>query len=229
MGTVVSIDIPDADKGVFEECFHIFHSIDKIFSTYKATSEVSMYNNGKLSLDEATASFTKVFDACTEYKKLTNGFFDAYYGNRYDPSGYVKGYAIDQVGKMLTQKGYSTYLINAGGDILAQANEPEFWNIAISDPSDTGKIVANMKLDSAAIATSGTYERGNHIMSPTGESASFFKSVSIIGPSIIEADVYATAVYAMGEKGLDFMKTIPNYSCLYVDHKNKASLIESSK
>jgi FAD:protein FMN transferase len=229
MGTNISIDIPGAKSAIFNECFNIFKDLDEIFSTYKSSSEVSKYNAGLLNMSEASTLFLEVFNSCEKYKKLSNGYFDAFYSGDYDPSGYVKGYAIDMVGQLLKSQGYDKFLINAGGDILAHSTEPEYWNIAISDPRNTKKILAQLRVDSIAIATSGLYERGDHIVNPLKNNATHFSSISIMGPSIIDADVFATAVFAMGEKGIEFMKTIPHYSCMYVDQENKVTLLQSSK
>ena len=85
-------------------------------------------------------------------------------------------------------------------------------------------------MDAIAIATSGTYERGDHIIDPlTKKKPVFFKSVTIFGPSILIADVYATVIFSMGKKGLELLQQLPGYSCIYVDKNNELKQLLSSK
>jgi thiamine biosynthesis lipoprotein len=69
-----------------------------------------------------------------------------------------------------------------------------------------------------AVATSGTYEKGTHIYDPhTGAPATELLSMTIVGPSIVEADVYATAAFAMGLAGLDFIERRAGYEAYAID------------
>jgi thiamine biosynthesis lipoprotein len=230
MGIPISIDIPAGGDMIFIESFAIFSEIDNRFSTYKHNSEVSNFNKGVVSLEKCSDSFKKVYETCEQFKKETNGYFDAFYNKKYDPSGYVKGYALEQAANYLKQKGYNEFLINAGGDIVAYSNSGKSWKIGITNPNDTKKILAQLEVDSIAIATSGTYERGDHIIDPiTDKKPVFFKSVTIFGPSIVIADVYATVIFAMGERGLELLQQIPGYSCIYVDRNNELNQLLSNK
>jgi len=230
MGIPISIDIPKGNDKIFVESFAIFSEIDNRFSTYKKDSEVSNFNKGTISLKDCSDNFKTIYAKCLQLKKETNGYFDAFYNKKYDPSGYVKGYAIDQVANFLIQKGYNEFLINAGGDIIAYSNSGKAWKIGITNPNDTKKILAHLEVDSIAIATSGTYERGDHIIDPiTDKKPVFFKSVTIFGPSILIADVYATVIFAMGEKGLELLLKLPGYNCIYVDRNNELKQLLSSK
>ena len=230
MGIPISIDIPKGNDKIFIESFAIFSEIDNRFSTYKKDSEVSHFNEGAISLKDCSDSFKAIYAKCQLLKKETNGYFDAFYNKKYDPSGYVKGYAIDQVANFLKQKGYSEFLINAGGDIAASSHSSKKWKIGIADPNNTKKILALLEVDAIAIATSGTYERGDHIIDPlTKKKPVFFKSVTIFGPSILIADVYATVIFSMGKKGLELLQQLPGYSCIYVDKNNELKQLLSSK
>jgi len=230
MGIPISIEIPTGNEKIFIESFAIFSEIDHRFSTYKMDSEVSHFNEGVISLKDCSGSFKDIYAKCQQLKKETNGYFDAFYNKKYDPSGYVKGYAIDQVANFLKQKGYSEFLINAGGDIAASSHSSKKWKIGIADPSNTKKILAHLEVDSITVATSGTYERGDHIIDPlTKKKPDFFKSVTVFGPSILIADVYATVIFAKGKKGLELLQQLPGYSCIYVDKNNELKQLLSSK
>src|SRR5207245_2481098 len=117
----------------------------------------------------------------------------------FDPTGYVKGWSISEAGKIIEKYGYKTYCISAGGDILAKSNSDKIWNISIQDPKNKSGILNELKIKNGAIATSGSYERGSHIINPkSGRTANKFLSVTVTGPDIVTADVFATAIFASG-------------------------------
>lgn len=145
----------------------------------------------------------------------------------FDPSGYVKGWAIAEAGKVIEEDDYETYCISAGGDILARSDSDKVWNIGIQDPRDKSKILnpstssgqaSILKIKNGAVCTSGNYERGAHIINPkTQKPADELLSVTITGPDIIKADILATAVFAMGPKSVNFMKKQKNYTAFIID------------
>jgi thiamine biosynthesis lipoprotein len=244
MGMPITVDIPEcSDEEVFKKTFAHFKEIDKRFSPYKKSSELSKYQRGEVAENKLSAEFKKVMSACKEASKITDGYFTAYYSGKYDPTGYVKGWAIAEAGKLINKNGYKTYCIGAGGDILASSNSDKIWNIGIQDPFDKSKILTRVKplrldlpseaarisqsreryklsISSGAVATSGNYERGNHIINPmSGELADDFLSVSVMGPEIVQADILATAVFAAGVSGLAMVEEIENYEVLAIDKK----------
>lgn len=207
MGMPISVDIPDCDKEqLFEDVFGLFREIDQKFSPYKENSELTRYNGEELSKKELSNEMKTVIKACMDWQKKTNGYFDAWYGEKFDPSGYVKGWAIKRAGDLIKEQGYKTFCISAGGDIMASSAGAKKWNIGIQDPTDKSKILNQLSISNGAIATSGTYERGGHIInSKTGKPAKEFLSLTVIGPDIITADVLATAAFAMGKRGIDLV------------------------
>jgi len=230
MGIPISIDVPDGTNKILSDSFNIFTKLDERFSTYKEESEVSRFNRGIVTIEESSDEFRKIFNICEQLKKETGGYFDAQFDSDYDPSGYVKAYAINQVSQFLKQSGYETFLINAGGDIVANSSDANTWNIGISNPNDTKKILAHLEVDAIAVASSGNYERGHHIINPISRiTPDYFKSVTIFGPSILVADVYATVIFAMGKKGLSVLKQLPGYSCIYINKNNELRQLLSSK
>jgi thiamine biosynthesis lipoprotein len=204
MGMPISVDIPTCDDGmVFESVFNRFKDIDQRFSAYKSGSELSKYQRAELELKELSPEFREVINACKAAEKLTDGYFSAYFSGNYDPTGYVKGWSIAEAGRVVEKKGYKTYCIGAGGDILARSNSDRVWNVGIQDPKDKTKILSRLSIKSGSVATSGNYERGSHIINPkTGKPAGKFLSVSVTGPDIITADILATAIFAAGSLGL---------------------------
>ena len=63
-----------------------------------------------------------------------------------------------------------------------------------------------MRLREGAVATSGAYERGAHIVDPhTGRPPRGVLSVTVVGPDLATADAYATAAFAMGERAPELL------------------------
>lgn len=225
MGMPVIIDIPGSiDETVFEEVFSFLRGVDQTFSTYRHDSEVSRFNNGLLKKGDLSADVQYVLKQCEHYSRLTDGYFTAYYSETCDPSGYVKAWAMHHVARMIESGGYATYLINIAGDMIA-SGQTRTWNIAIQDPLRKDSIRGVVGLQNQSIATSGSYERGDHIINPiTRSSDTDLISVSVYGNDIITADVCATTCIAMGSAmAQDFLSRYPTYAALLIK-KNGSSI-----
>lgn len=217
MGMPITIDIPDGDDKVFNWAFARLRQIDNKFSTYKPDSEVSKYIKDEINEADLSKELRNIIRACRAAQKKTDGYFSAWAAGAFDPSGYVKGWAIAEAGEIIEKQGYKTYCISAGGDILAASDSDKVWNIGIQDPTDKLKILNTLSISNGAVATSGNYERGKHIINPKNKQpADELLSVTISGPDIIWADVLATAVFAMGRPGQEFMKSQPDYQLFMV-------------
>jgi thiamine biosynthesis lipoprotein len=210
MPVTVEIDGRDTEKH-FIAVFEYFRKVDNRYSTYKSASEITKINDGlpniKWSLEMKT-----VLDLCEQTRKDTNGFFNITSNGRRDPSGLVKGWAINNAANMLRKKKVNNFYIEAGGDIQVNGhdtnNEP--WLIGIRNPFNIDEIIKTIVVTSQGVATSGTYIRGQHIYNPfePNKKLNQVKSLTVIGPNIYEADRFATAAFAMGVEGIDFIKTI---------------------
>lgn len=198
MGMPISIDIPNAEYNKpFEAAFGVFKDIDEQFSTYKQDSEVSRYRRGEVK--KPSKLLNEVITACKQAEADTDGYFSAWADGKFEPSGYVKGWAIHRAGQAIKKAGYKTFCIGAGGDIMASSDSEKIWNIGIQDPNYKTKILNTLSIPNGAVATSGNYERGAHIINPkTGQPADSLLSVTVTGPSIITADILATAIFAAG-------------------------------
>jgi len=218
MGLPISIDIPGCDEPVvFKVAFDRLRQIDQRFSTYKPGSEVSRFARGELEPDKLSSELQMVIKECVKANKLTQRYFSAMATGQFDPSGYVKGWAIAEAGQAIEAQDYKTYCIGAGGDILARSAGKKTWNIAIQDPFDRTKILNKLSIANGAVATSGNYARGPHIVNPTtGQASDFWASVTVAGPDIIRADVLATACFAMGARAPEFMKKQKHYQAIFI-------------
>jgi thiamine biosynthesis lipoprotein len=209
MGMAISIDIRDevVPDGAVEEVVWWLHDVDAKFSTYKPESAVSRIAAGALAVDDAPALVQAVLTRCDELRAVTRGYFDARAGGVLDPSGYVKGWAIDHASWLLTEIGVQDHAINAGGDI--RVHGPRRWRVGIAHPQVRDALCAVIELEGGAMATSGTAERGAHIIDPhTGRAALDLASVSVIGPDLATVDAYATAACAMGLDGPAWLESL---------------------
>ncbi|RQV98323.1 FAD:protein FMN transferase [bacterium] len=136
----------------------------------------------------------------------------------------AKGYAVDRVVAILEQQGIRQALINAGGDIRVMG---ENWPVGIQHPSLPEEILRTITISNSAVATSGDYmqfheekgKRYHHILDPaTGYPAVGCRSVTIVAPTCIEADAYATGVFVLGpNKGMNLVNRTPGMEAMIVD------------
>lgn len=204
MGTVASLDIPDCtDTRVFSAAFQRLEEIDKRFSTYKPDSEVSLYQSGRL--DNPSVEFKQVMAACRRLEKLTGGYFSVLFEGSYNPTGYVKGWAIAEAAELVEAAGFKTFALGIRGDVLAHGDKT--WQIGIQDPFDNGELIGRLDIRDLAVASSGSYERGRHIVNPhTGRRANYWAGFTVIGDDIAIADALATAGFAAGLEGLKLIE-----------------------
>ncbi|ASW57484.1 FAD:protein FMN transferase [Plantactinospora sp. KBS50] len=217
MGTAISIQLSDPLPTerlaeLAERTFDWLREVDRRFSTYREDSEVNRFHRGELGIDECSPDLRHVLDACADLWRGTDGYFDAYATGRFDPSGYVKGWSVQVASDRLLAAGSSAHWINAGGDIRARGGPRpgEPWRIGIRHPVEGDRVAWVLEVTDLAIATSGTYERGRHVIDPRrGVPASGLGSVTVTGPDLGIADAYATAGLAMGAGGLGWLAGLP--------------------
>jgi len=211
----------DADAAAVME---LFEAIDQQFSPYQTSSDVSVYNKTGTASPELRA----IFDEAARTKRETLGYFDIQQpGGGIDPSGLVKGLAIQQAVELLQTRGLTDFQIDVGGDIaLASPTEGATpWQIGIRNPFNKDEIVKVVSLANGGIATSGTAERGNHIYDPhTAQAATAIASITVVGPTIYDADRFATAAFAMGKSGAGFIESLPLFEAYAIDHAGIATM-----
>ncbi len=223
MGMPIRIEVRDAGvpESAVDEAFAWFRHVDAVFSTYKDDSEISRLNRGELARDDASDEMRWILGECERLRDETGGYFDARIGvdGGIDPSGLVKGWSVDRAGEILARAGAETFSIYAGGDIITRGYpEPErVWRIGIQHPYVRHGIAAVVASNDLAVATSGEYERGAHVVDPhTGAPPQGVLSVTITGPVLAAADAYATAAFAMGPAGPEWTTALPGYEALTI-------------
>jgi FAD:protein FMN transferase len=154
-------------------------------------------------------------------------------GMRIGFGGIGKGYAAEKAKALLQQRGITSGIVNAAGDLTAWGYQlnGEPWTIGIADPDSMHHPFSSLNITNMAIATSGNYvkyavingKKYSHTIDPkTGLPVSGIKSVTIIAPNAELADALATPVMVMGIKaGLSLIDQLPNISCIIIDDSNK--------
>ena len=189
----------DAAPEAVDEAFAWLRFVDATFSTYRADSEIRRLDSGALALADAHPLVREVLARCERLRARTGGYFDARAAGPLDPSGLVKGWAVDRAAALLTRAGARRFCVNAGGDVVVRGGP---WRVGVQHPRERDRVAAVLSLTDAAVATSGAYERGEHILDPlTRRPARGALSVTVLGRDLATADAYATAAFAMGERG----------------------------
>jgi len=230
MGTAVSLQIAGSlpDPGVrrlTDEVFGWLNEVDRRFSTYKEDSEVNRVERGELDATAGSPDLRKVLDTCAELWRATDGYFDAYATGRLDPSGYVKGWSVQVASDRLAAAGAVDHCLNAGGDVRVRGRPApgQEWRVGIRHPWQADRVCWVLSGTDLAIATSGTYARGHHVVDPyRGTAATELRSVTVVGPDLGLADAYATAALAMGLPGLDWLAGLDGYESGVVTEDGRA-------
>jgi thiamine biosynthesis lipoprotein len=141
----------------------------------------------------------------------------------------AKGYAVDRALAVLGSHGVSRALVNAGGEIGVLGRD---WVVGVQHPRNHGALLASVRLaQGQAMATSGDYEnyfvvdgrRYHHLLVPgTGLPAMESQSVSVLAPSCMEADIWATAFFVMGPtRAMAAVASQPGLAILVVDSNGR--------
>ncbi len=230
MGTAIGIDVRGAGvrPSVVDDAFALLRDIDARYSTYRPDSEISRLIAGELDEDGCAPDVRAVLGLCEDLRRTSDGAFDIRRhrpDGRPDPTGLVKGWAIEEAALVLDSGGASDYAINAGGDIAArgEAEPGRAWRIGIRHPRRADRVTAVLAVRDLAVATSGGYERGDHIVDPrTGRSPRELLSLTVVGPSITYADAYATIGFVMGAQGLAWIDAHPGYGAYAISADERA-------
>ncbi len=222
MGTVFSIDVRDpGDRtDAIGDVVGRLHHVDAVFSTYRPDSDISRLQRRELRLADADPDVAVVLDLCAAIQQETGGHFSALNAGRIDPTGLVKGWAIEEASRRLREHGCANHAVNGGGDIqLAGEAEPgREWTVGITDPHDRTRVLTTVSGRDFAVATSGTSERGAHLTDPfTGRPVTHLASATVTGPSLTRVDAYATAAFVLGRSALPWIDTVPGHAALLVD------------
>ncbi len=230
-GTAVGVDVrDDVPAAVVDDLFAWFGRVDALFSTWRHDSEIVRIAEGTLAIASSSPETRAVLDRCHALSSATDGAFDIAATAllpaphppgwcALDPSAMVKGWALDRAAERLIAANARRFCMNAGGDVLVgQGPAPgEAWRVGIQHPLDKGRLAAVVAVTDVGVATSGRYERGNHIVDPrTGSPATGLASVTVVAPELAVADAYSTAILALGIDGLDWLESRPDVHAMAI-------------
>jgi thiamine biosynthesis lipoprotein len=192
---------------------------DARFSTYRPDSDVSQIRAGTLALADASPDVATVAALADDARVRTGGAFDAWLRDaagrpRFDPTGLGKGRPVERAARHLAAMPGCDYCLNAAGDVIVGCAGPDApsWRVGIESPLRRDEIAAVVELRDGAVATSGVAARGAHIIDPeTGAAATALAAVTVAGPSLLWADVYATAALARGREAIAFLEATDGY------------------
>jgi FAD:protein FMN transferase len=219
MGTVATVELrpplpPGAADRLLTEVFDWLREVDARFSTFRATSEVSRLDRGGVALDDCSDDLRLVLAECARLWQATDGYFDAYANGHLDPSGFVKGWSVRVASERLAAAGAVNHFVDAGGDLQIRGRPAadQDWVIPVRHPWEPDQACWVLTGTDLAVATSGTYERGPHVIDPrTGRPAESVRAVTVVGPDLGIADAYATAAVAMGRSALRWLAGLDGY------------------
>jgi thiamine biosynthesis lipoprotein len=215
MGTVVSFDVParagePRGDGPLGRAVRWLHWVDATFSPYRNDSDVSRFGRGEVPLEQCVPELAEVLEACAAVSTRSRGYFTTTPGGRFDPSGYVKGWAVERAAGILTAAGPAGHSVNGGGDV--QCSGDRMWRIGIADPLHPGRLALVVTGRDFAVATSGVAERREHIIDPyTGQPPAGLASITVVGTRLAETDAYATAAFAMGAAARAWVEGLDGY------------------
>lgn len=213
MGFPVSLEvvgeIDAAVDAAVEAAFATLVEADRIFSPFRADSELSRINRGEADAATPSPLMTEVLRAAAAFERASGGVFSVRRGGMLDANGIVKGWAAQRAAEGLVAAGVDRFCLVAGGDVAVRGlPDPgagggvDAWNVGVRSPFNAARMVAVLAVRDGAVATSGAYERGDHIVDArTGAVAGVFASVTVVDDDLEVADVLATTVFAMGAEG----------------------------
>lgn len=157
-----------------------------------------------------------------------------------DLGSIAKGYAADEISRILTENNVNSAIIDLGGNIYAHGIKPSGtdWNIGIQNPFNTrGDIIGVLKVKNKTVVTSGIYERYiekdgikyHHLLNPhTGYPfENNIAGVSIVTDKSTDADALSTIVFAKGlEEGLKFVESLPNVDAIFITTDSKVYITD---
>jgi len=195
----------------------VLHEADRVFSTYRADSFVSRLDRGEITVADCPSEVAEVLALGELARVQSHGAFDVRRpgpgdGQVLDPSGVVKGWAVQRAAAAFDALAGTDVCLSAGGDMVCRVAGPdsEPWWIGIEDPHDPSRVVAVVPLRNGALATSALTHRGPHIVDArTGEVPTTVASVTVVAGDLTWADIDATAAFAQGDGALRWLAERP--------------------
>lgn len=229
MGTVASLVVkgprtPAVDAAVAAALARL-RDDERIFSTYRADSDVSRLRDEGLELGELDPRVAEVAARCRDLRLASGGRFDAHWRGWFDPTGYVKGWSVDAAtaafDHLLAAGDVEAVGVDVGGDMRLRSapGSDHVWSVGVVHPERPGMLLATVEVVDGAVATSGTAERGAHLVDPrTGERRVGPVSATVVADELATADAWATVAAIAGVDDLAWMPAAPVASAMVWEH-----------
>jgi thiamine biosynthesis lipoprotein len=223
-------------RGAWAEAMAALHDVDRVFSTYRPDSYVSRLGRGEITREHCPPEVTEVLALGELARQQSSGAFDVRRPGRdgevvLDPSGVVKGWAVERAARPLAALPDTDLCLSAGGDLVCRVAGPGSpdWRIGIEDPRDPTRVVAVVPVRDGAVATSGLAHRGGHVVDArTGTVPTAVASVTVIGDDLTWADLDATAAFAQDRDALRWLCTRRGRRGLVVWADGRAEVFEAA-
>jgi len=157
-------------------------------------------------------------------------------GMRITLGGIAKGYAVDQAVAIMRSNGFDNFIMQAGGDLFASGSKGDrSWRVGIRDPRGKRESsFAVAEITNRTFSTSGDYERFvvkdgvryHHLIDPaTGRPATLSRSVTVLAPNALTADIWSTALFILGyERGMKIVEGREDLDAVFVDKDNQVHI-----
>jgi thiamine biosynthesis lipoprotein len=200
MSTAITLGGEGLDDDLADAFFARVRVLEGLLSRYRPDSQISLVAAGELPVEDADPAVREVLARCEGLRAVTHGDFDHQprlpTGPLLDVNALAKGWIIEEAAIALRMSG-AEFFVNAGGDVTTTRRAGgRMWRVGVQHPDDRAAVLGVFEVAGAAVATSGTYERGEHIRR-AGPPA--LVSVTVVGPDLGEADALSTAVFASGQ------------------------------
>ena len=196
----------DALNQIVYEIDKYLQNVEEKFSPFLSESLVSRHTDlgEELQDDFFDIEYQEVYSRSIIAKKETQGLFNPFFDGKYNPTGFVKGWAIENafmkyIKPLIDNNIIEAGAINGAGDIQVgtRLDNNFSWGIGIENPEDKGKIIAKYSIKNGAVATSGLSKKGQHIKSDNDIN---HVQVTVVGTYLSDVDVLATAGVVANEK-----------------------------
>lgn len=197
---------------------------DLVFSTYRPESVISRLGRGEIGPAACPPEVAEVLALGDLAAAQSGGAFAVRRAGPdgapvLDPTGVVKGWAVERAATALRELPDTDFCLSAGGDMtcrVVRADAPD-WRIGIEDPFDPSRVLAVVPIRAGAVATSGTAHRGAHLVDArTGRAPAAIAAVTVVADTLTWADIDATAAYALGPEAAAWLAGRPGRTGLVI-------------
>jgi thiamine biosynthesis lipoprotein len=222
-------------RAAWADAMAVLREVDRVFSTYRADSVVSRLARGEIAPADCPPEVAEVLALGAAAEAASSGAFAVRRRGPdgevvLDPTGVVKGWAVERAAAPLRALEATDFCLSAGGDMTCRTLDPASppWRIGIEDPHDPSRIIAVVPIVTGAVATSGTAHRGSHLVDArTGLPPVGLASVTVVAGSLTDADIDATAAYAQGREAARWLSGRPGRTGLVVWDDGSTTLVPS--